>query len=204
MPETTRRKAAPEDTRQRILDEASRLIALQGAEALTMRRLSEAIGTSTIVLYTHFRDKSAIVDELYGEGFDRLRADLVAVPRDADALEYVRQLGRAYRRSAVSNPVHYQIMFSRCVPGFVPSAAAMARSEAAFAVLAAAVSRAMHEQRIASGNAKQVAALLWGSLHGLISLELFGYLPARPSAESRLEQMLALLGRGLAQAPTNH
>lgn len=192
-----RRLANAPDTRRRILDEASRLIAEQGAEALTMRRLSECIGASTIVLYTHFRDKSAIVEELYAEGFERLRAELAAVPPDADAVERVRALGRAYRRCALANPTHYQIMFTRCVPGFSPSDAARAASQAAFAVLAEAVARAMAEGRIPAGPPLELATLLWGSLHGLISLELFGYLPPRPSGEQRLEQMLDLLSRGL-------
>ena len=200
MPTTQQRSTSAEDTRRRILDEASRLIAEQGAEALTMRRLSEAIGASTIVLYTHFRDKSAIVDELYREGFERLRAAMAAVPHEPDALAHVRALGRAYRQSAVDNPTHYQIMFTRCVPGFTPSTAARESSEASFALLAQAVARCMLEGRIARGNAKQVAVVLWGTLHGLISLELFDYLPAKPSAEARLEQALDLLSAGLQSA----
>jgi AcrR family transcriptional regulator len=200
MAATTTRSTTAEDTRRRILDEASRLIAEQGAEALTMRRLSEGIGASTIVLYTHFRDKSAIVDELYREGFERLRAAMAAVPQEPDALAQVRALGRAYRQSAVANPTHYQIMFTRCVPGFTPSNAARESSDASFALLAQAVARCMTEGLIAPGNAKQLAVVLWGTLHGLISLELFDYLPAKPSAELRLEQALDLLSAGLQSA----
>ena len=58
----------PHEARRAILDQASQLLAESGPESLTMRRLSQRIGASTIVLYTHFRDKQAILDELYLEG----------------------------------------------------------------------------------------------------------------------------------------
>lgn len=44
-------------------------------------------------------------------------------------MEYVMQLGRAYRKSAVHNPTYYQIMFSRCVPGFTPPLASLQKEQ---------------------------------------------------------------------------
>ena len=111
--------------RQAVLDCASQILAEEGPQALSMRKLSQKLGASTIVLYTYFKDKPEILNELYLEGFERLRADLEAVPSGTDAMEYVMQLGRAYRKSAVRNPTYYQIMFSRCVPGFTPPLASL-------------------------------------------------------------------------------
>lgn len=185
-----------EQTRRSILDQASRLLAESGPEALTMRRLSQRIGYSTIVLYTHFRDKQAILDELYVEGFERLRSDLARVPQ-GEPLQYVMDLGRAYRRSAVDNPTYYQIMFTRCVPGFDPAPHSRDVAKQAFAILAAAVQRCMDAGAAPRGDAAQVAHTLWGTLHGLISLELFGYMPPSISGEARLEHALQIMRDGL-------
>ena len=186
----------PLQARRAILDQASQLLAESGPESLTMRKLSQRIGASTIVLYTHFRDKQAILDELYLEGFERLRADLARVPQ-SDPLQYVMDLGRAYRRSAVANPTYYQIMFSRCVPGFDPSPASREVSKQSFHILAGAVQRCMDAGVAPRGDAAQIAHILWGTLHGLISLELFGYMPPSISGEARLEHALNIIRDGL-------
>ncbi len=186
-----------DQTRRAILDQASQLLAASGPEALTMRKLSQCIGASTIVLYTHFRDKQAILDELYVEGFERLRSDLAQVAPGDDPLKHVMDLGRAYRRSAVDNPTYYQIMFTRCVPGFDPSAHSRELSKQAFAILARAVQRCMDAGVAPVGDAAQVAHTLWGTLHGLISLELFGYMPPSIAGEARLEHALQIMRDGL-------
>lgn len=197
MPVAVRTKSAdPLQTRRAILDQASQLLAESGPEALTMRKLSQRIGASTIVLYTHFRDKQAIFDELYLEGFARLRADLARVPQ-SDPLQYVMDLGRAYRRSAIDNPTYYQIMFSRCVPGFDPAPHGREASKQSFLILAGAVQRCMDAGVAPKGDAAQVAHTLWGTLHGLISLELFGYMPPAISGEARLEHALHIMRDGL-------
>lgn len=195
--------SAPPDARRQILDRASELLAEAGPEGLSMRRLSQRIGASTIVLYTHFRDKQAILDELYVEGFERLASDLAAVPVDADPVVHVMNLGRAYRGSAVRNPTYYQLMFSRCVPGFDPSPQSRASARRAFTALRDGVQRCLDAQRVAPGDATQIAHTLWGTLHGLISLELFGYGLPGSSAEERLEHALQVIRDGLiASAPT--
>lgn len=186
-----------QDMRRAILDQASQLLTESGPEALTMRRLSQRIGASTIVLYTHFRDKPAILEELYLEGFERLRADLARVPETSDPLQYVMDLGRAYRRSAVANPTYYQIMFSRCVPGFEPSPQSREISKQSFLILADAVQRCMDAGAAPAGDAAQVAHTLWSTLHGLISLELYGYMPPSIGGEARLEHALTILRDGL-------
>lgn len=183
--------------RQTILDQASILLAESGPEGLSMRKLSQRVGASTIVLYTHFRDKPAILDELFVEGFERLRHDLVQVPYNDDPMQQVMELGRAYRRSAVANATYYQLMFSRCVPGFDPSPASRLASKQAFTILLKAVRRCIDEKHVAPADPVETAHTLWGTLHGLISLELFGYLPPSASGEARLEHAIKVIRDGM-------
>lgn len=190
------------DTRRSILDQASQLLAEAGPDALTMRRLSQRIGSSTIVLYTHFRDKSAILNELYVEGFGRLRDDLLRVVPDRDPTRHVMDLGRAYWRSALANPTYYQLMFSRCVPGFEPAPESREAGKQPFVILAAAVQRCIDAGLATDTTAAQLAHTLWGTLHGLISLELFGYMASSSDAEARLEQALRIMQAGIGQPRT--
>lgn len=188
-------------SRGTILDKASQILSEDGVHALSMRRLSQAVGASTIVLYTHFSDKQDILNELYLEGFARLQAELDAVPAEEAPLEYVAALGRAYRRSAIANPTYYQIMFSDCVKGFRPAPASVERSRECFRTLHTGVERCAAAGLIPAASTTRTAQVLWATLHGLVSLELLGYAGGPAEGEARLEDAIQVLQAGIvAQA----
>ena len=191
----------PSLTRAAILDQASEILSSEGVHALSMRRLSRSVGASTIVLYTHFTDKHDILNELYVEGFRRLLQELESVTPDADPLGYVADLGRAYHRSAIANPSYYQIMFSDCVKGFTPPPDSLAWSRRCFTVLQSAVEGCETAQILPRGAATPTAQVLWGTLHGLISLELLGHWGDAAAGEARIEDAMAILQSGLTRSP---
>lgn len=187
------------DARREILDAASAILAAEGPHALSMRRLAAAVGASTIVLYTHFADKQEILNELYLEGFARLEEHLRAVAPSDDPLTYVADLGRAYRRSALAHPTAYQVMFSGCLQDFTPTADSLAQSTRCFDVLRDGVRRCSTAGLIPAGADTETAQVLWGTLHGLISLELLGYWGDPQAGQARLEQAIAALATGLTR-----
>src|ERR671912_59125 len=82
--------------RQTLLDAASQLLTDAGPQALSMRRIAQEVGCSTMVLYTVFQNKHELANALYLEGFARLENALHAVPHSSDPLAYLRDLGAAY------------------------------------------------------------------------------------------------------------
>ncbi|MDQ2795545.1 MAG: TetR/AcrR family transcriptional regulator [Actinomycetota bacterium] len=67
-------------TRERIVDEALRIVAAEGFDALTMRRVAAAINTGPASLYAHVQDKAHLDELLIG----RLCSEvLVPVPDPA-------------------------------------------------------------------------------------------------------------------------
>jgi len=81
--ESPRRSGRPPRlSRARVVDAAEAIVVGEGIEALTMRRVAEQLGASTMALYRHVRDK----DELLVALLDRLasqvpRPSLPADPR---------------------------------------------------------------------------------------------------------------------------
>ena len=185
--------------RKNILDKASALLVEEGPHALSMRKLSERVGASTIVLYTYFKDKQEILNELYLEGFARLQQDLEAVALGDDPVRYVQELGRAYRRSAVANSTYYQIMFSRCVPGFTPSKQSLEKSKSSFLVLRQGVQLCADAGIPLLGSVGRTALVLWSTLHGVVSLELFGYVGDALVGDALLEQAMQTISAGMAK-----
>ena len=70
---------APPDTRERILIEASRLLAVNGYSGTTTRDIAAAVGISQPSLFFHFSNKLSIVEELY-------RDDLISAVQGLERL----------------------------------------------------------------------------------------------------------------------
>ncbi len=166
-----------EALRRGLLDAAGRLLVEEGPGALSMRRISREVNCSTKVLYTMFGGKQELVEELWLEGFDRLRRSAEAVEHPGDPWAYVVALGWAYRENALANPNHYAVMFGRAVPGFEPTEEGLRKSQRAFGVLVGAVEGCVEAGVVApSDDPRAVASMLWATVHGVVSLELAGHM----------------------------
>jgi AcrR family transcriptional regulator len=173
-----RRGAAHGDSlRIAMLDAAGALLHTEGPQALTTRRLADAVGTSTQAIYTLFGGKEGIVRAMYVEGFARLAQQLAAVDASEAPADYLLDLGRAYRQAARRSPHYYDVMFGRPVPEFDPDAADLERSDATRRVLTDGIARCIGAGLLrADANPEEVAAFLWAVAHGVVSLELAGHL----------------------------
>lgn len=165
----------------RLIDTAARLLAAEGARALTLRRLASLTGTSTMAIYTLFGDKHGLLSAMYREGFDRLRAAVEEASQEsADQLETMSAIATAYRRVALANPHLYQLMFGQPVPGFVPDADAAATAHASYSPLVEGVQRCLDTGVLVGDDAEAMAEYFWAVCHGMVGLELAGQLTGTP------------------------
>lgn len=185
--------------RVKILDCASELLAEQGAHALSMRKLSTRVGMSTIVLYTYFENKQDIFEQLFLEGFTRLKQALEAVSEQFEALDYAVELGRAYYHNALQNPTYYELMFTPCTPEFTPSDSSREASMRSLALLRSAVERCQDQQLIVPGDIDELTRACWSTVHGVTSLQLFGYFQTKEEGARQLELALGFMRKALKQ-----
>jgi AcrR family transcriptional regulator len=167
-----------------MLDAAGAILHGEGPQALTTRRLADAVGTSTQAIYTLFGGKEGIVRAMYVEGFERLAQELGAIDASEEPADYLLDLGRAYRSAALRSPHYYDVMFGRPVPEFDPDPEDVERSESTRRVLTDGIARCV-EAGLLRTDAKpeEVAAFLWAVAHGVVSLELTGHLDLGPDAD---------------------
>ena len=99
-----------------------------------------------------------------------------ANPVTDDTLADLRRCATCYRDTALANATHYMVMFGGAVPGFVPSDASHAIAHDAFGGLVAKVARCT-DAGVLVGRPDEIAEVLWGSIHGLVMLELVGINP---------------------------
>ncbi len=200
------RRRGQDALRAFLLDAAGRLLAEEGAGALTMRRVAAEVGCSTTVLYTLFGSKDGLAGGLYREGFERFRRRLEALPPGPDPLGRLYAISAAYRESALAEPNYYRVMFLGAIPGYVPDDAARAAGAATFTYLIDAVRDCMDAGIYRPGDPLAVAEVLVAAAHGVISFELAGVF--LPSAERYTEAGRAVIewfvSPGGAAGPVRH
>ena len=192
----------PDPLTRRLVDEAGRLLAERGPAGLSLRRLAEAAGTSTMTVYTRFGNKQGLLAAMHREGFRRLGAALAEALGEDDPLEALLATGRAYRRAALAAPTLYGLMFGPPVEGFEPSPEDEAAAAATYEPLVEAVRRCC-AAGVVTGDPERVARHLWTVTHGAVSLELAGRLPAlgQDPADAYEEALVAGASPFLAPAP---
>jgi AcrR family transcriptional regulator len=158
--------------RTALIEAAARLIATEGAGALTLRRVTEEVGTSTMAVYTHFGGMPELRRSVRREGFARLAEELARVDESDDPVADLAMLGVAYNANATSNPHMYQAMHMG-LP--LDEADAGAQTET-FKVLTAAVQRCIAAGRFQPANAAQLAIQFWSVGHGIMTWQLAGML----------------------------
>jgi AcrR family transcriptional regulator len=155
-----------------LLKAASDLLAAEGPGGLTVRRIANAAGVSTMNVYSRFGGKDGVVEHLFIEGFTRLGAGMSAVLPTDDPVADLLACGLSYRRFAIDNPTLYSVMFDRVVPDYVPSTEAQLIAGATLELLADRLERAMNAGALRPGDRQRTAALVWATCHGVVSLEL--------------------------------
>src|SRR3954452_4400703 len=181
MHEMARDESKSSDLRSALIEAAAQLIATEGAAGLTLRGVADAVGTSTMAIYTHFGGMPELRRAVRREGFARLAEHLAAVRETEDAVADLALLGRAYYDNALSNPHLYRVMFMEQP---LDEADAAARTET-FEVLVAAMQRCIEDGRFAPADAADLATQFWALGHGVVSLQLWRRgLGRRPAVSS--------------------
>jgi AcrR family transcriptional regulator len=158
------------DRVQRIADE---LLAADGPTALSLRRIAERADTSTQAVYTRFGGKPGLADALYRSGYARLADELASVAPVDDPIERIRDLAAAYRRVALANPGHYELMTGRPIPEYTPPTDSRRFAASTLQPLIDAISEAC-SAGLLTGEPRTLAERFWAAGHGRISLELHG------------------------------
>jgi len=185
----------PDELRERLVDAGLELLDRHGPAELTVRRIAEAAGTSTMGVYTKFGGRTGVLEAIYRQGFELLRAALGAVPHAEDAIRHILDLALAYRRFAIANPALYAFMFEQPVPDFDPNPTLRVEAlDTTFGLLVTAVQRATAQGALPDGDPVHTSVLVWCLAHGMVSLELThaasspqpGRFPASPEAGERI------------------
>jgi AcrR family transcriptional regulator len=126
LPLRDRRAERRAATRREILDAAWDLVRADGLGSLSMRDLGARVGMRAQSLYAYFPSKYAIFDAMFAESNRELLHRLTDVETTGDPIVRLTRNARVFIDFSVEDPVRYQLMFQRTIPGFEPSPEAYA------------------------------------------------------------------------------
>ena len=126
-PTRDRRAERREATRAEILDAAWELVRAEGLAGLSLRDLARRVGMQAPSLYSYFDSKHAIYDAMFAQGAQAF-VDRGLPPLTGDTLRDLQAGMHSFVRFCTDDPVRYQLLFQRTIPGFVPSDASFAIS----------------------------------------------------------------------------
>jgi AcrR family transcriptional regulator len=172
------------DRELRIIAAARQIAEREGWGAVTIRRLADEIEYSQPVLYSHFKNKEAILEAVALEGFREFTERMgEAAARGSTERAALARVAAAYLSFAAQNPALYEAMFT--LPNGLRFASPETRPElsAAFVSLATVVAPF-------GGAVELKTETMWASLHGLAELERSG----RVRASAHAERVALLVG----------
>lgn len=189
-----RRARRRQETIEEILRHAMELMASQGVGALTMADIARRLGVAPPSLYKYFGSLIEVYDTLFRRGHEQnLQILQDAIGRAEPGMPALRAGLEATLRWAWDNPVLAQLLFWRPIPGFHPSAEAMAPTTEVVALLTSTLRQAIERRELSPHASSDQALALLSVLHfGALSQHLANE-PATPWDESPYAQLLPQL-----------
>lgn len=110
-------------TRAEILAAAWTLAQEQGLAGLSLRELGNRVGMRAQSLYGYFGSKNDIYDAMFADGWRALLAEGIWPGPEAPVdRERFKAGARQFVAFCLADPVRFQLLFQRTIPGFEPSA----------------------------------------------------------------------------------
>lgn len=121
-----RRAERHEATKAEILEAAWDSVRTEGLAALSLRDLARRVGMQAPSLYSYFGSKDAIYDAMFASGAQEYIDREADLRLTGDPLTDLKAGMRLFFDFCTEDPVRYQLLFQRTIPGFEPSAESFA------------------------------------------------------------------------------
>ncbi|MHA4845918.1 TetR/AcrR family transcriptional regulator [Flavitalea antarctica] len=167
-----RRQRQKEEVYDSILKAAWKLVLESGWQGLSIRKIADAIEYSIPVVYDHFENKEAILNEFTRQGFRILNTNLEdAGRRETQPLEHLKAVTLAYWTFAFENQEYYQLMYGMGMPG-CETVNQMGEVKAFTETLRNSMLIVNEGRTISEAESFVKMKSFWSMLHGLVSIKM--------------------------------
>ena len=174
-----RREREKAELREQILKAARAIVLKEGFEALSMRKIAQAIEYSPATIYLHFPSREEIARQLTREAAGELLEYFAPIGAIKDPMERVRAFGKTYVKFGLANPESYRLCFmtnqvlsSEIFPQGNSELDPNEPGDRALIMVADTLRELVRDKRIKPIDPELGAHILWSSVHGIVSLYL--------------------------------
>jgi len=170
-------------TVEKIALAARHLLDKEGAEAVTMRRVADAVGITAMAIYRHFGDRGALLNAMADQGFEELAARLAAMRFAGGVEQRLTKMGEIYLDHAMEHPRLFELMFLEPREGArrYPQDFKAGRSPTVN-LMVDVVKEGMESGVFRKDDAWEIVFEMGALSHGLILLYLGGRMNATPAS----------------------
>jgi AcrR family transcriptional regulator len=165
-----------DQTRARLLAEARDVYLEQGFASFSLREVARRIELSAAAIYRHYDSKEALLRAVANEGFRIFSSYLLRALDGKTPETRLKRSIEEYLRFALENPRDYRFIFMSTVEDRTAVSPPPTESAPTFQFLVDRVTECMQARVLDKGNPDTVATVIWGQVHGLVSLRLSGLL----------------------------
>lgn len=164
------------DLKNALIKAGVEILAKEGVDGLSLRKVAQHAGVSHSAPYAHFPDKQSLIAAISTEGFNQLYLELEAAisPYPKNPKKQLIEGVKTYVRFAEENTDTFKIMFSGVLekekdyPSFVEI------SSKTFKLVVEVVQACQNAGILPTAPADLMAVSVWGQVHGIVSLVLEG------------------------------
>ncbi len=197
-----RKEREKKNLQQLVLRAAEELFIKNGYENVSMRKIAEKIEYSPTTIYRIFRNKADVMSHLLAEGYRgvyRRYEEILARPSESPR-DTLNAIITEYVVFAINNPNHYKLWFATSELRVINDQLRMQHGDSSYRVYRTWLERideCKAEGVLPDTETLTLFQMIWGAVHGLISLRIhhprFPWLPL----EQHIEELLLMLDRGL-------
>lgn len=191
-----------EEIKANILNAARKVVAEEGFQGLSIRKITKLIDYSPGIVYHYFQNKEAIIEALVTEGYERILASISSVSRNEGQPEAeIKEGFTKYIRAALAAPEEYKAFLLNENPSVLTKTSLLAQGimerSRTLRALGEAIRRGIEMGRFAPCDPELMAQVIWTSVFGLIiKIIIEGNIP-QEQIDRLIEQEFKLLFYGL-------
>ncbi len=162
------------DLKNALIKAGAELLAEEGVNALSLRKVAARVGVSHSAPYAHFPDKEALIAAIITEGYRQLFERIAATVQasQSEPSELLMEVACTYVQFGLEYPAYYKLMFSGVLENEQAHIDFVRISRASFGQLVELVQQCQAAGVLPDGPADVLAVSVWSLVHGFTSLLL--------------------------------
>ena len=189
--------------REALIDAALEILANDGVDGVSLRKVALKTEVSATALYTHFKDKRELLAVMAAQGFEGLSLSMLEQSKGVDKpTDRLFGLARGYVFFAIENASLFQLMFGKQFSNLAEFPALAEVSTRSYAIMTEAVAEQI---KVGGGRVspKIGAAAAWSMMHGLSTLIIDGKISPETSGVNSMDDLIREVGEVLVFSGLN-